>query len=586
MKRLVPWIPEILLLSITTAAGFVAAGRWVDPVGDPGTWWSIVYRLSRGEMLYRDVFIQFGPFSPYLLALGARFLGASVVFMRIATWVPAIAASLLLLHAARRVLNTVERIALVGLLLSVSTFAPGSARLVFPYAPGAVHALAFAVAALSLFGSERLRFSTRAWTAGTLAGAALLAKQEIGVACIASLVVAGIAGPGLKWVVRCLSGFSLVGLVGAVVVFSSASLESLREQSRVWPLALTPPEAWKTLYRSVAGLSSPDGFVVVRASVWQLSWYVALFALFGLAFSRERRISVWLPTAFLLAVVLVWRVFEGFSPADPYRLVSLSMVVALGVAAARLAVRGLPHRETLIAFGLFAALTASRAAFSPDLSGPYVGVARFASCLTWVVFLCRIVPGVLLGNERARLWSQRIATAGLLIVSAMATWKGIGSLAEAGKEAVRTPQGVVFVSPAMASFFRSIGRRVPPGKTVWVLPEINGVDALFEAKNSSPYPSQSPGWLDERGEADLLKRIERDPPDIVVIFARPTKEYGVEPFGEGYDRLLAKWIDRNYLPVESGPSGTILRRCLTVRPCTTTIPGGGRGSIDAGLAIR
>jgi hypothetical protein len=557
-KRLVPWIPEILLVSVTTIAGFAAGGRWVDPVGDPGTWWSMIYRLADGQVLYRDVFIQFGPLSPYLLALGAKGLGASVAFIRVATWLPAIGASMLLLYAARKVLNTFERIALVGLLLSISVLAPGAARLVFPYAPGAVHALVFSVIALGLLGSERPVFSVRAWSAGVLAGAALLAKQEIGVACIASLVIAGVVGPGFRWVRRCLAGFSLVGLGGVLVALSSASLESLREQSRIWPIALTPPETWRTLYRSVAGLSSPDSFLIVRISVWQLAWYVTLFALFGLACSRQRRLSVWLPTTLLLAIVLVWRIVEGFSVGDPLRPVSLSMLVALAVAAYGLAMPGLARRETLIAFGLFAGLTATRVAFSPDLSGPYVGVARFASCFTWIVFLCRLVPGMLLADERARLWSRRIATTLILVVGAAGTGKGIASLGEPGKEAVRTRQGEVFVSPEMATFFSSIGQRVSAGKKIWVLPEINGVDALFQATSTSPYPSHSPGWLDERAERELLRRIEQDPPDIVVIFRRPTREYGVAPFGAGYDRLIAAWIARKYVPLETTDAGTIL----------------------------
>jgi hypothetical protein len=239
------------------------------------------------------------------------------------------------------------------------------------------------------------------------------------------------------------------------------------------------------------------------------------------------------------------------------------MLVALAVAACGLAIPGLDHRETLIGFGLFAALTATRVAFSPDLSGPYVGVARFASCFTWVVFLCRLVPGMLLADERARLWSRRIATALILVVGATATGKGIASLGEPGKEAVRTRQGEIFVSPAMADFFRSIRERISPGEKIWVLPEINGVDAFFAAKSSSPYPSHSPGWLDESSERELLMRIEQDPPDIVIIFARQTREYGVAPFGVGYDPLIAAWIARNYVAVETSDAGTILCRAGT-----------------------
>ncbi|HVE65812.1 MAG TPA: hypothetical protein VNC59_04465, partial [Thermoanaerobaculia bacterium] len=76
-RRLRDWVPELLLLGVTTFAGLWARGRWVDPMGDPGTWWSAIHRLANGELLYRDIFLQFGPLSPYALALGARIFGAT-----------------------------------------------------------------------------------------------------------------------------------------------------------------------------------------------------------------------------------------------------------------------------------------------------------------------------------------------------------------------------------------------------------------------------------------------------------------------------------------------------------------------------
>src|SRR4029453_10188233 len=119
---------EILLLLVTTGAAISARGRWIDPIGDIGTWWSAIYRLADGERLYRDVHpLQFGPLSPYLLAAGARTFGASSAYMAAACWIAAIAAALLLLRCARPFLSTVERTALAGLAMAVGLLAPGQA---------------------------------------------------------------------------------------------------------------------------------------------------------------------------------------------------------------------------------------------------------------------------------------------------------------------------------------------------------------------------------------------------------------------------------------------------------------------------
>lgn len=558
-RPLVEWLPEILLLLVTTSAAIWARGRWVDPVGDVGTWWSAVYRLANGELLYRDVRLQFGPLSPYLLALGARFFGVSATYMAAVSWISAIAAALLVLRVARPFLTTLERLALVGLVLAISVFAPGSARLVFPYAPGAVHALLLSFGALLFVREGSARFENRAWVAGFLAGLAFCAKQEIGLACLAALVVGGavrrqrVGG----WIVKTALGFGGPVILATIVALSSASMESLREESRLWPLAPALPRSWLHLYRLVAGISVVDWPDVVLGSLWRLLLYLAAFAVAALLIARERKASRWLPTLVLLFALFLFWAWTGFGSGRNFRPISLSMAIAFVVAAAAVVVPRLPGRASLAAFGCFAGLLAARTAVSPHLSGAYSGVAHLASALTWVAFSCVVAPLIVEGTERAVAWMRRLVGVTLMIVSWIGAFGGVRALAEEGKEGIETRQGSVFVDKDIAPVFRAVARTVKPGKRIWVLPEVNALDSLFRAENVSPYPSHMPGWLDEEGELELLKRIEARRPDAIVLFSRETKEYGVAPFGKGYGRLLAGWIARNYTPVETMRAGTV-----------------------------
>jgi hypothetical protein len=154
--------------------------------------------------------------------------------------------------------------------------------------------------------------------------------------------------------------------------------------------------------------------------------------------------------------------------------------------------------------------------------------------------------------------------AALLILTGVGAVAGLEGLKERSKESVQTPEGRIAVSASVAPLFRAIGRNVREGESIWVLPEINGVDALFHARSVSPYPSHLPGWLDDEAEVELIRLVEGDPPDVVVIFSRSVKEYGVADFGEGYDRLLSEWVERNYSVVEAMPAGRILRRAASV----------------------
>ena len=89
---------------------------------------------------------------------------------------------------------------------------------------------------------------------------------------------------------------------------------------------------------------------------------------------------------------------------------------------------------------------------------------------------------------------------------------------------------------------------------------MNAIDALFQLKNVSPFIQAIPGWLDREAELRLIPRLEKSPPDLVVLLDRPVTEFGSKPFGEGYGLLLADWCERNYRVVEALPAGRILRR--------------------------
>ncbi len=557
-------VPEIIFLLVTTAAGVWAAGRWIDPVSDPGFSWSLTYRLAHGERLYRDVYFAYGPLSPYLLVLGARLFGYSTVSLALANWIPAIVAGLLLIRCGRRYLSPLEGVSLVGVLLAISLFVPGAGRLVFPYYAGVVHALALSVAALFLLQGMTDRLGARAYLAGLLAGLAFCCKQEIGVAALIALVTPVLLGckKPFVWLAGLIAGFLSVLTLAALFVLSSAPIESLRWRNHLWPLNASPPAAFQRLYRSVAGFSYPDWALAIRSAAWRLLFQIALCLILGLLVARERSGRRWLPVLCLSIGLAVWWAVEGFSLGNPPSPVCLSMVVAFLVAILALLHPRLEGRIFLVAFGTFAGLAGIRTAFSTITSGSYDGPARFAASLTWVLFLCVLVPNLLASAGRARAYSRNIMAVALLLISWTGAIGGMEALRYPWKQAVQTRQGPIFVTKAEARLFEALSRTLIPGDKALVLPEINAVDVLFGVRSVSPFLHLLPGLLEPTVEKDLIARFEKDPPDVVVIFDRPTSEYGVAPFGKGYGLLLAEWCFRNYRVAESFSAGMILRRSL------------------------
>ena len=561
--RLSEWFPEIFFVAVTTAAGIWAGGRWLDPTGDPGFAWSLAYRLAEGDVLYRDVYLAYGPLSPYLLAGLGRLFDFSAGWFLASNWVAAVTAGVLLLRCGRPLLSTTERLAAAGVILAISVWAPGPARLVLPYYPGVVHALALSLGALLVVRSSRLSTGAGSSIAGLLAGFAFLAKQEIGVAALLAALAPLLARPRelLSRGVRTAASFVVVvgAAFAAILLVPGVTLQALRHSNHLWPLDPAPPEALGTLFRLAAGMSEPGWPFDVRQAAWCLLVQVGLVAVAGLLAVRARKISHWIPVLGLAAVLLAWWAVEGFrfSTRVP---VALSAIVAFAVASFGLFARRLEHREELLAIGTFAGLAGLRAVFSPTLSGPFDGPAHFAASVTWILFLCVLVPRYLAPEPRAAAWTRRLTAVLVFATATFGAIAGAQHLRFPWREAVSTARGTVFLDLVDASFFRGLSREIRPGEEVLVLPEINAVDVLYRARSVSPLLDHIPGWLDARVENLLISRLGKTPPEVVVCFERSLYELGASRFGDGYGERVAAWLEERFRPVLVQRAGTILRR--------------------------
>jgi hypothetical protein len=552
--------PEIVFLAVTTGAGLWAAGRWMDPIGDTGFNWSLAYRLSHGERLYRDIYFAYGPLSPYLLALWARLFGVSSFSLLVANWIPAILAGLLVLRAARRFLSPFERIGLIGMMLATSIFAPGAGRLVFPYYVGVVHALVFGLGAL-LFLEAKSPSSRARLLAGAVAGLAFCCKQEIGVAVLAALLVSILVTQArpIRGAATVLGGFSIVALAAAIFAALSAPVESLRDRSHLWPLNPLPPAELNLLYRTVSGLADPGWFFFLRASVWSLLAGVALLAALGGLLSRERSAAAWCRLLYLAVGLAVWEAVERFPLRIDLSPIRLWAMGAFLVAALAFFQRALEGRASLIAFGLFAGLTGLRTVFSPFVSGGYDGPAHFLSALTWALLLISFVPRLLWTSARATTRTRLALTCVLLLLFWWDAASGVESLRSPSNTALSTPAGRVFLERGQAAFLQRLGQNLRAGERVLVLPDINAVDALYEVRSACPLLNYFPAWVDADLEAELIRSVERDPPSHVILFRRTIPDFPGKPFGEGYGVEIAKWCMQRYRVVYSSPKGMILK---------------------------
>lgn len=554
-------LPQFLLVAITTAAGLWAGGRWLSPIGDAGFSWSLAYRLGQGELLYRDIYFVYGPLTPYLLALTGRPFDFSSLWYLFASWIPAIIAAWLLLECGRRCLSVLGNIALLTLLLGFSLFVPGAGHLVLPYYAGVVQALAFGLGALLLVPAQGPGRVARPFTAGLLAGLAFACKPEVGVAALAGLLFAAAAGlpRPVSWMSRVVAGFGTVASAVLLFALSCDSLASLRSNSHLWPLNLAPPPELSGLFRSVAGLSDPQWPLVLRSAAFRMLLLIAELTAVAMLLARERSARRWRPLAALCVVLAVWFGVEGRNLWHPSNALCLSMLAAFLVAALALLRKDTEGRPFLGALGVFAGLAGSRAAFSCMISGSYDGPAHFVEMSTWVVLLTVLLPSILTGRGAAVPWARGLIAGMIIVVAAPYAWSGIEALRPPSRVPLETRRGRVFLDPREARLFTILGSQLKPGERVLVLPEGSAVDVLFDVRSVSPFLHLLPGWLNVAAERSLIAKFDQAPPNAVVLFERPTDEYGIGPFGQGFGALLSEWCRQNYAVAAQSPGGEVLR---------------------------
>ena len=530
-------------------------------MGDTGFSWSLAYRLGRGELLYRDIYLAYAPLTPYLLAATGRPFDFSSLWYLLANWIPAIGAAWLLLECGRRCLSLLGNIALLILLLGFALFAPGAGRLVLPYYAGVVHALAFGLGAMLLIPALPELRAARPFTAGLLAGLAFASKPEVGVAALAGLLLAAVAGlPGpVRWMVRVIAGFGTVAAAAFLFAISCSSLGSLRWNSHLWPLNLVPPPELSGLFRYVAGVSDPQWPLVVRSAAFRMLLLIGELTVAAMLLARERTAKRWRPLAGLAAALAIWFCVEGNDLWHPSNALCLSMLASFLVTALALLRKNVEGRPFLAALGVFAGLAGSRAAFSGRISGSYDGPAHFAEMLTWVVLLTVLLPALLTGGGSAGSWARALI-AGVVIVTAIPyAWSGIEALRASSRVPLQTLRGRVFLDVPQARLFQLLGSELHPGERVLVVPEVSAVDVLFGVHSVSPFLHLLPGWLNVGAERSLIARFDKAPPDAVVVFERPTGEYGINPFGQGFGVLLSEWCRQHYAVAAQAPGGAILR---------------------------
>jgi hypothetical protein len=575
---------------------------WPDILVDFGHELYIPWRLSEGEVLYRDIFFVMGPLSQYFNALLFRLFGVSFTTLIIANL--AILGLIVLLIGAlfRRFGSSTSSGVVTLFFLTVFAFAQytkiANYNFISPYRHEITHGLALGLVVLACCLRWR-DTRQRHWLAAAGFCLGLVALTKIEMFIPASLVVvttvalrllenspdgAASAPSPARWKETLVNGAIVLGSAGAAPVAALAALAiplgaggALRSVFGQWLIALDPTFTTRSeFYRMLGGWDRPAEYLTEMALVTTVIVGVVL-ALSLLAiplrnFGRSRFGFIVLGAA--SCYLGIWLVTP-----DQWSLLAVAvpplLVVAVFFGLFRLRRRESPDCGLLL-WSLYSLALLPK--IVPATSWSHYGfVLAMPGTLLVVHGLVHEIPEWI-HRRGASSASFRALMLGLIAACALGQFWSWNRVAKARTHVVGARGDSFLVDPIhdervaptarTLDFLRSA---TPAGQTLAVIPEGTTLNYLLRRRNPTGMLMYNPWeFAVAGGEEHVVERFTRAPPDLVVIVTMDMSPHGSGQFGDPrYGARLQAFLAAEYVEIDrrvaTDAAGNVSFRATTLK---------------------
>jgi hypothetical protein len=544
------WLGPALVALVAAAMAAWTWRMWADPIVDFGGEAYVAWRVSQGDVLYRDLAYFTGPLAPYLHGVAMKLGGASLTTIAIVNFALLCVTLTLLYRLAARLS---DRFAATGACIAFTVLCAfglhkggGNYNFIWPYSQEMPLGFLLSLATLTALARwlERPSLARAAWI-GLGLGLVFLTKLEftvaLGGACLVALLGSPVSGKERAKHGALALVLALVPVIAAWVLLASAlpARGALMGVLGAWPHALDSRTSDFPLYRYSMGLE-PLGFHLGRIALWSVGSITVIALVAWLALRKGELLGA------VFASVIVVAAFAALPWNDALYPLSLFALAALVFAWRR---RGLPQQGALPAvWSAFALLLMLRMALNGRVE--FYGFALAAPALVLLVV-------ALLGWLPSRFPQSRTALraattpllaaliAGHVFPMAAARRMNTVELGRGGDRLVTSPRAT-FLQEAIDM----VAERCPEQGTVLVLPEGALINYAARRRTPTSFFNYMPPEVAMFGEEAMLDALKASPPDAIVLLHRDTSEYGVPFFGKDYGVQLYSWVRARYRPVK------------------------------------
>jgi hypothetical protein len=550
--------------------------KWLDPIIDSGRELYVPWAITRGHVLYRDIASLFGPLSPYVNALWFRLFGDSLLtlaFCNLAILAALVAGIYHIVRTATDRLTATAAGLTTLLLFGFSQYVGvGNYNFVTPYSHEATHGLALCVAFvlclyLHIAGGRKIF----AALAGLCFGLVMLTKPDTSLGVIAAAVPGWIGawwlgGETRAHLQRGLPAF----IIGAIVpplfflIYFASKMPlalAMRGVAGAWATTFVPGIANNYFYQRVSGLDEP--WLNVARMVLIFLGLVVYFAVLAVA-CRTRgpgdARTPWVKRLQQLVLLGLGVMYaqRGMS----FFALPLTSLLALSVFVVMFARTRTTDRQEALKLLLLIMWSALSLALLAKIAlaarivhyGFYLSIP---ATVTAIVLICGTIPRAL--DRRASPsagWTFRTVSVCLLAATIVpyvlhcATWY-VTRVVPIGFGADRfwASNAPVFSQAAVVQeTLDDLQTRIGPESRIAVLPE--GAMVNYQLRRETPLRiiNVMPPEIMAFGEDDVLRSLEAQPPQFVVVMHRDMKEYAYPVFGTDprYGQRTMTWVHAHY----------------------------------------
>ncbi|MBF0153272.1 MAG: hypothetical protein HQL64_05980 [Magnetococcales bacterium] len=567
--------------------------RWADPIMDFGRELYYPWQILHGRVLQRDLYQIYGPFSDYFNALWMAVGGETVRLLFGVNLILAAGTTGVILYLFGTWLGWFSGVLAALAFMVVGVFPHvnneyASFNFIAPYSHAATHGFMSALLVLAgLFNFARHGKPSSLYGAALFFGINFLTKAEFFFALVAAVglfVVRVARHKPKRWEVchRHRGGLVLTALL-PVLAFLGYFLtvlpvdQALKAVAGSW-VAVFSGYLTQTRFQSViSGLDHPQENILSSflSAIWQVGWLGAAYGVFAMS----RKPSPGVRLAFFVALVwlglILWHYgWENFGmylmPQGFMFLTCLILFVTLfGHRLVPVHPEGHKHLFFMSIWSMFALALQARMVFNTTFFS-YGFVLLTPAFLGMIGFLTGVLPGWLaLRGEVIEARRLQGVYALFVVLMIAGVWHHSWHIYQRMTFTIGTGENRFLAFPPAVSlnaaiqerFARWADERLRADDTLLVIPEGLIFNFLYRVVNPTRVHLLLPPDFFRLGEAFLIREIERARPRYVMVWSRPTADYGYSFMGSSreYGLGLLTWLERNYRPVYYLENGFSLR---------------------------